>query len=428
MADITGYDKGRAPENSLVQTDGGTRPCDSAPAQVVIGVVRLAGWQVHRLESPASFSTQDSYLIKLNYDLVLEPEMPAPSWFEVAFGLSVAGRDGPVAVLDALPRAVFESYGPAAYGVSDYLNFSTLPGLGSATVDLPALRPFIDAFGVGGSQISWRYMAPGPDAGIQGVRPGAYVSWIIVLVPAGCAKLDVQLTVRYGLATDDALGCPQGTQPRRFFLALAADRQASSTVQSLPDLSNWAHYSGPRGASAERSVRVFIAYAHDDEHHVESVRAFAEFLALCGLDVRLDQWALEERRDWYQWAGEQLRLADYVIIVASPMCRRVADGEVEKTRHLGLQSEMGQIRELLHSDRAAWTRKLLPVVLPGGSVSGIPLFLQPWTADHYQVKELTVPGAEDLIRVVTRQAPYQRHAASPLLVLPPRLTAQGDIH
>jgi hypothetical protein len=41
---------------------------------------------------------------------------------------------------------------------------------------------------------------------------------------------------------------------------------------------------------------------------------------------------------------------------------------------------------------------MLPVVLPGRSVNEIPIFLQPWTADHYLVKHLTVAGAAGLLR------------------------------
>jgi hypothetical protein len=424
MANVTGQDQGRAPEATLVLIDDGDRLLDSAPADVGIGIVRLSGWQVHQIESPASFDGQDSYLIKLNYELALEPEVPPPPWFEVGFELSDLRTKEPVAVLDALPRAVFEPSGPAAYGVSGYLSFTPLPRAVSAAVDLPALRPFIDVFGVGGHEVRWRYMAPGISSGIRGVRPGSYVSWIILVVPAGCAELDVQLTVRYDLDPDDALGCLPGSRPGGFRLALAQRAEGLPDFRpAAPAAEDEASHPGTLDASGQ-PARVFISYAHDDDRHVESVRAFAEFLAAgCGLDVHLDRWDLHKRRDWYQWAGEQVRQADYVIVVASPMCRRVGDGEIENTRHRGLQSELALLRELLHSDRSHWTPKLLPVVLPGGSASDIPLFLQPQTADHYLVEDLTVRGAEDLIRVIIGRPPFQRPATSESAALPSRLRA-----
>jgi hypothetical protein len=62
----------------------------------------------------------------------------------------------------------------------------------------------------------------------------------------------------------------------------------------------------------------------------------------------------------------------------------------------------------LHSDRAEWLPRLLPVVLPNGSVRDIPLFLQPQIADHYLVREFTVAGAENLLRAIFRRPAYWR--------------------
>jgi hypothetical protein len=416
MTDADDGNGERTPEATLILVDGGDRRWDSAPADVRIGVVRLSGWQVHRLKAPASFAGQDSYLIKLNYELMLESEVPAPPWFEVGFRLSGLQTEEPVAVLDALPRAVFEACAPAAYVIGGHLSFSPVSHAMSATVDLPALSPFVDVFGVGGPDIRWRYMSPGINGGIRGVRPGSYVSWIIVLVPAGCPGLDVQLAVRYDLDPENALGCSPATDPAPFRLRLASPSDGTHGSEPVVPANEVASAAD----SPVRSARVFISYAHDNERHVQSVLAFAEFLCLCGIDVHLDRWDLDRRRDWYQWASGQVHGADYVIVVASPMCRRVGDGDIENTRHRGLQSEMALLRELLHSDRARWTAKLLPVVLPGGAVSDIPRFLQPQTADHFLVDSLTVHGAEDLIRTITGQPPYRRPPVGKPTVLPPR--------
>jgi hypothetical protein len=419
MAEGTGHDEGQGSSAALVLTDGGDRRWDSAPAGVEIGIVRLAGWQVHQLRAPASFAGQDSYLIKVNYELALEPEAPALRWFEVGLSLSAAGAAGEVAVLDALPRSVFQPCGPASYGVGGQLSFTPGAGSAAAEVDLPALSPFIDAFGLGGPQVRWRYLADGPG----GVRPGSYVSWIIVAVPAGAGGLDVQLTARYDVDPDEALGYLPETRPGAFSLTLA---QPDGDARRLPAgpgpgsaLASAATASAPPSASAP-PARVFISYAHDDEPHKESVRALAELLLRCGLDVHMDRWDLDQRRDWYQWASGQVLQADFVVVVASPQCRLAGDWKVENTRNRGLQSEMALLRELLHSDRAGWRPRLLPVVLPGGSVSDIPLFLQPQTADHYLVEELSERGAEDLLRALTRQPAYQRPEPGKPLILPPR--------
>jgi hypothetical protein len=419
MIDTSYRDGKRVPEATLILFDGSDRRWDSAPADVRIGVVRLLGWQIHHLETPASFVGHDSFLIKLNYELALEPQVPAPPWFEVGFRLSGLQTVEPVTVLDALPRAVFEACGPAAYAVGSHLSFTPLPHAMSATVDLPALSPFVDVFGVGGPEIRWRYLAPGMNGGIRGVRPGSYVSWIIVIVPAGCPGLDVQLSVRYDQDPDNALGCLPATHPAGFRLMLTPPPEGMPGPEPIMSSTK----DGGTAGSTAGPPRVFISYAHNNERHVDSVRAFAELLCTCGLDVHMDRWDLNQRRDWYQWASGQVRHADYVIVIASPMCRLVGDGEIQNARHRGLQSEMALLRELLHSDRAHWTTKLLPVVLPGGSVSDIPLFLQPRTADHFRIENLTANGAEDLIRVITGQPPYRRPPTGESAVLPPRLRA-----
>ncbi|MGW3965489.1 toll/interleukin-1 receptor domain-containing protein [Amycolatopsis sp. NPDC005003] len=171
-------------------------------------------------------------------------------------------------------------------------------------------------------------------------------------------------------------------------------------------------------------VRVFVSYAHDSAEHKDQVLAFSEFLVENRIDVTLDRWHLAHRQDWYTWAIESIENADYVIAVASPRYHVVADGYASAGINRGLQSEAALLREKLHSDRPAWTRKILPVVLPGRSPDEIPQFLQPQTADHYFVDSFTVAGCEDLLRVLTAQPP---HVKPPLGErrphLPPRSAA-----
>jgi hypothetical protein len=149
--------------------------------------------------------------------------------------------------------------------------------------------------------------------------------------------------------------------------------------------------------------QVFVSYAHDSQPHKRSVRRLCELLAKSGIDIRVDCWAAGERRDWQVWATTQILEADFVIIIASPACSRVGDGAVTPGTHPGLQSEMRTLRELYHRDPATWTKKMLPVVLPGRSANEIPLFLQPYTADHFIVPSITPAGAKDLLQVITGQ-------------------------
>jgi hypothetical protein len=188
-----------------------------------------------------------------------------------------------------------------------------------------------------------------------------------------------------------------------------------------------------RGAAAPRRVgarpRVFVSYAHDSAEHKEDVLVFCEFLVEFGIDVRLDQWHLDERRDWQRWAAIQILRADFVIVIASPVCRLVGNGNVVLNVHRGLQSELRLLYELYHTDPETWIRRILPVVFPGRSIDDIPLFLQPRTADHYCITDFSVDGAEELLRILTRQPSYQRPPQGNLPILPPRRSAhKRDTH
>lgn len=149
-----------------------------------------------------------------------------------------------------------------------------------------------------------------------------------------------------------------------------------------------------------RGPRVFVSYAHDAEDHMNHVREFATFLRAQGVDAELDRWDNQDRRDWLAWAISEMRAADFVLVIASPMLARMGDGSAPSKTHRGIQTETALLRELLHSDREVWFRKVLPVVLPGGDLGGIPLFLQPYSASHYFVREFSQAGAEQLLRTL----------------------------
>ncbi|SFR29739.1 SEFIR domain-containing protein [Lentzea waywayandensis] len=142
---------------------------------------------------------------------------------------------------------------------------------------------------------------------------------------------------------------------------------------------------------------VFVSYIHDSEQHKKDVRVFADLLRDQGVNVHLDQYYPDVRRDWYEWMLNRVPTAAYVIVVASPMCRIVGDAAGDPAQNLGGRSEMGLLRELMHSDRPRWTRRMLPVVLPGRSVGDIPLFLQPRTMDHYLIPSLTAAGVRPVL-------------------------------
>ncbi len=174
-----------------------------------------------------------------------------------------------------------------------------------------------------------------------------------------------------------------------------------------------------RAHESSSPPKVFISYTHDSEQHHDQVREFATLLVGNGIIVELDQWAAGPRQDWQAWATRLMTSYDYVLVVASEGYRRMGDGNGPADRNLGGQSEAALLRDLLQGDRPAWTAKILPVLLPGQGIEGIPLFLQPHAADRYPVSSLTVEGAEGLLRTITGQPRHLRPTLGRPLVLPP---------
>jgi hypothetical protein len=147
---------------------------------------------------------------------------------------------------------------------------------------------------------------------------------------------------------------------------------------------------------------VFISYSHDSPEHKDQVRAFSAFLRTrFGLDVRLDQWDDNRRRDWSLWATGLFKTADYIVVIASPEYRKRAEGEAAADEGRGAQFEAAMIRDALTRDLGAATERILPVVLPGGSIDNIPTFLNPHSTTHFTIPDFTPDGIEGLLAAIT---------------------------
>jgi hypothetical protein len=141
---------------------------------------------------------------------------------------------------------------------------------------------------------------------------------------------------------------------------------------------------------------VFVSYAHDSVEHKGLVRHFCTLLQSQGVRVCLDQWDDDGRKDWSSWAMENLD-HDFVLVIASPDYQRRAEGRTPPHEGRGTQWESAILRDRLTQDRPYWTRRILPVVLPGRAVSEIPAFLTPYSTTRYEVEELTADGVAYLL-------------------------------
>jgi hypothetical protein len=378
----------------LVMVDPAATSSGQASSEAGIGTIRLRGWQVRPVGPlPVSRRPCDGYLIKADYDVDIAPRSQSPSWFEIGFAF------GEAAVVDAVPRTVVDPQPAAGYVLDDSLHFilSDRP----ENVRLPATAPSVDVFGLGGPEIRWRH--------IGGVQPGSYTVWMMVLAPAGSKRLTVNVTARYDISTVEALGFRPVARPRRVDLDLAA-------CQGIAELNPVVQASRRTELVASGAPRVLITYAHDSPSHVQAVLRFGEFLCECGIDTHLDRWDNDDRQDWHLWALDNITKADFVLVVASPQCKAAGDGQTQSEADRGVRSELSILRDRLTDDRVAWLPKILPVVLPDGCVDDIPQFLNPRYTGHYPVGSLTLSGADNLLRALTKRLRYERPSVTTRIV------------
>ncbi|GGU73907.1 TIR domain-containing protein [Lentzea flava] len=151
-----------------------------------------------------------------------------------------------------------------------------------------------------------------------------------------------------------------------------------------------------------RPQRVFISYAHESDRHSDQVRALWYFLRANGIDARLDRSAASQPQDWALWMAEEIRLADRVLVVASATYRRRAEGRSGPHDGRGVQWEARLIRSAFYAEPHNLGR-FVAVVLPGQSTASVPDFLAPATSTVYHVRDFTMTGAEELLRLLTGQ-------------------------
>ncbi|WP_416873700.1 SEFIR domain-containing protein [Kitasatospora sp. SC0581] len=366
----------------------------------------LRNWQIDRIDArEGMFDGCATYLVKINYELELELASPPMPWFEIAFDFLSGDEEADSVVIDALPISATSVDGPTAYVLNRFLNFMPTEDGASAHALLLASRDRIDRFGTGSQGVRWRHVSPDG----AGVLPGSYAAWVALQVPAGRSEQRVEFSARYDLDLG-AVGISgrPAQAPTEFHLGLSGPAEAPRAV--APSLS-----AAQSGRSVVDHPSAFICYAHDSDRHKEYAREFGNLLVRNGVDAHMDQWDDDRRKDWGAWSRALIGNVDYVIVLASSVCRRAFDKELTGPDHPGIRSEAVFINEFLHSKREQWTPKVLPVVLPHEVVEHIPDALLPWTTDHYEVEQLTSEGIEGLLRAMTG---VPRHTRPPLGKLP----------
>lgn len=353
-----------------------SKSLEMAPNGIPMGLVKFHGWQIHRLSPAPRGFTGHAYLVRVNYEFAIEPGVPAPVMATVRF----AFPDKDFAVVDVVPLRVTESTTEMSYELNQQLNFVRRNGNPSSwpTAELPPMLPRIAGYGPGATKVGWDHT--------ETVPAGAHTGYFVLRALSDASVVKVVAEATYDVRMPAADRLKPTSRADAFEIPLPADLPAS------PDVVPATSAGGPR---------VFVSYAWDSPTHLADVDRLTALLARRGVTVHLDRDGEKGRRNWERWTNEHIERADHVLVIASPAYLAASRGELPPDRHRGVRSEFDRLADLQHRRRDEYTRKILPVVLPGHSSDEIPLTFLPGIGTYYKVTDFTPEGAAGLLEALS---------------------------
>jgi hypothetical protein len=174
----------------LFLTSGSVRDV-SLGTRTEVGLIRFGAWQIDRV--PGIRHTGDVYVVRVTFDLRLEPGVGGPRWLEAGFSFA----DAAVNVLDAVPLRVESAEAAKRYTLTPLGNFVAVED-GTApefVFPLGPQQPTTVVSDLNNNFFRWRYSSA-EDAGLA---PGGRDGWFVLLVPPGTRRLVVRPRVAYEL-------------------------------------------------------------------------------------------------------------------------------------------------------------------------------------------------------------------------------------
>ena len=124
--------------------------------------------------------------------------------------------------------------------------------------------------------------------------------------------------------------------------------------------------------------------------------------------------AAARRQDWPLWMLREFMAANFVLMIASPEYKRRAEGRAPPGEGLGVQWEASLIRNDVYGRPYEALQRYIPVVLPGCSVTDIPLWMGPNSTTHYTISDYTPVGMSELVRFLTQGRVENSYSLKPL--------------
>jgi tetratricopeptide (TPR) repeat protein len=126
-------------------------------------------------------------------------------------------------------------------------------------------------------------------------------------------------------------------------------------------------------------TRVFISYSHDSDAHRKRVLALSDQLREDGVDCYIDQYVNGSPAEgWQRWMEKQIELADFVLVVCTPIYLRRFRGE-DREGGRGVNFEGVIISQVLY-DNFQQNTKFIPIIPDDGSLDNVPLLLKSGSA------------------------------------------------
>lgn len=164
-----------------------------------------------------------------------------------------------------------------------------------------------------------------------------------------------------------------------------------------------------------KSPKVFISYSHDSDTHMNRVFDLSERLRDEGVDCEIDQYEVSPPGGWPRWTRNQIKEADYVLVVCTKKYEQRYEATGKKGEGAGAKWEGAIITQQLYEAEGG-PHKFIPVVFSAQDTRHIPIELR--GATFYILDE--EKGYQDLYRHVTGQPRAVKRQLGKLRALPPR--------
>mgnify|MGYP002625336273 CR=1 FL=1 len=132
----------------------------------------------------------------------------------------------------------------------------------------------------------------------------------------------------------------------------------------------------------EKNPKVFISYSHQDYTYENKVLEFANKLRSEGIDANIDQYEECPIEGWPRWMENQIKTADFVIVICSKSYYDKCYSEIEKGK--GINWEVNIVYQQLY-DNCSHTNKFIPAFFNANEVNYILTPLKSFT--YYNISD-----------------------------------------